>query len=249
MRKLLIFVTIFPLYLMAINSYKYIYYGYESNHKREAKLMFNILNKNVNGIMLIKGSQCKKGQPLWLSGEVKFNGHLTNKIPQVKGVAKIKLYSNCSFIKNYSMVSKGYIDIGYNKKEHLFVKLYKNSNSKSSIWYFLKHDSSLPDNPFGVSANIPSIAGVWQTSFGKMILKQKGSNVWGSYTHDKGKIVGNLQGKILTGTWSESPTYSPPKDAGTFQFIFDFKRNKFNGWWKYGFSGKWEDTWDGYKDL
>lgn len=65
-----------------------------------------------------------------------------------------------------------------------------------------------------------------------MILEQSGNKVTGTYTHDKGKIKGILEGNVLKGTWSEEPTYSPSKDAGKFEFTFT--EDEFTGKWGYG---------------
>lgn len=59
----------------------------------------------------------------------------------------------------------------------------------------------------------------------------------GWYERDDGKIWGNIENNYyLTGTWAESPTYEPVKDAG--KFIFEFKSQDnviiFNGKWGYG---------------
>ena len=60
--------------------------------------------------------------------------------------------------------------------------------------------------------------GEWDSNWGKMVLIQSGSAVTGTYTHDKGKISGTISGNTLTGTWSESPSYAPPSDAGDIEF-------------------------------
>ncbi len=87
------------------------------------------------------------------------------------------------------------------------------------------------------------VSGMWYTNWGEMMLTQTDNNVSGTYTWDDGKIEGVLNGNVLTGTWSEKPTYSPPGDAGVIEFIFN--GNSFTGTWGYGdepLSGLWEGT-------
>lgn len=87
------------------------------------------------------------------------------------------------------------------------------------------------------------VSGKWDTTWGDMILIQTGKNVSGSYTWDNGKIEGVLNGNIMTGTWSEEPTYNPPRDAGKIEFTFN--HNTFLGKWGYGdepLSGAWVGT-------
>lgn len=88
-----------------------------------------------------------------------------------------------------------------------------------------------------------NVGGIWYTNWGEMTLNQIGKNVSGTYTWDDGKISGVLNGNVLTGTWSEKPTYSAPRDAGTIEFIFN--QNSFTGTWGFGdepLSGIWQGT-------
>jgi hypothetical protein len=104
--------------------------------------------------------------------------------------------------------------------------------------------SCIPEG--GQSAGSPAatfaLSGKWKTDFGLMTLTQDGSTVTGSYTHDSGKIEGRLEGNILRGTWSESPSYKAPKDAGDFEFIFSEDGRNFTGTWR---SGSQKQSWDG----
>ncbi|MCP2520233.1 carboxypeptidase regulatory-like domain-containing protein, partial [SCandidatus Aminicenantes bacterium Aminicenantia_JdfR_composite] len=96
------------------------------------------------------------------------------------------------------------------------------------------------------SGQIFSISGIWNTNFGQMKIMQSGNRVTGTYTHDKGKIEGILNGNILIGKWSEAPSYSPPNDAGDIKFIFSKDFKSFTGYWRYGFGGKdWSGHWYG----
>ena len=97
--------------------------------------------------------------------------------------------------------------------------------------------------PTGVSAL--NITGIYATAWGDVVFTQKGNEVTGGYPHDKGRIQGKLTGNELNGTWSESPTYKPPNDAGSIRFTFTPDGSKFNGVWRYGYSGAWKGKWDG----
>jgi hypothetical protein len=96
------------------------------------------------------------------------------------------------------------------------------------------------------SGQVLSIAGIWDTTFGQMIITQSGNKITGTYTHDNGKIEGTLNGNVLIGKWSETPSYNPPNDAGEIKFIFSKDFKSFTGYWKYGFGGKdWSGEWYG----
>lgn len=90
--------------------------------------------------------------------------------------------------------------------------------------------------------------GEWETNWGNMVLTQSGLVVTGTYTHDKGKISGTVSGNVLTGTWSESPSYAPPGDAGDIEFTMSADGKSFSGKWRYGSEGSWGD-WEGGKRL
>jgi len=81
-----------------------------------------------------------------------------------------------------------------------------------------------------------------------MVLTQNGDSVSGTYTYDNGKITGKVSGNVLTGTWSESPSYSPPGDAGEIEFTMASDRKSFTGKWRYGSEGGWEN-WEGGKRI
>ncbi|HYE82507.1 MAG TPA: S-layer homology domain-containing protein [Clostridia bacterium] len=89
-----------------------------------------------------------------------------------------------------------------------------------------------------------SWTGEWKTSWGDMTLTQTGEKVTGTYTFDSGKIVGTVSGNVLTGTWSESPSYSPPHDAGEVEFVISEDGKSFTGKWRYGSEGDW-GNWEG----
>jgi hypothetical protein len=90
-----------------------------------------------------------------------------------------------------------------------------------------------------------SWSGTWNTDEGALELQQSGSTVTGTYTHDQGRIEGTVSGNKLVGTWSESPSYSPPNDAGDFEFTMSGDCKSFSGNWRYGSSGSWSGSWSG----
>jgi hypothetical protein len=97
-------------------------------------------------------------------------------------------------------------------------------------------------------AGTGQLSGTWKTSFGLMTLTQDGSHVTGSYPHDSGKIQGTLEGNVLRGSWSESPSYKPPKDAGDLEFVFSEDGRNFTGTWRYGSQKQsWDGKWTGEK--
>ncbi|MCM8779757.1 MAG: FecR family protein [Candidatus Omnitrophica bacterium] len=91
-------------------------------------------------------------------------------------------------------------------------------------------------------AQAAQITGIWSSNFGEITFTQSGNMVSATYTHDKGKIEGKLEGNILRGTWSEAPTYKPPKDAGDIEFVFSPDFKSFQGKWR---SGSERQTWNG----
>lgn len=93
-----------------------------------------------------------------------------------------------------------------------------------------------------------SWAGEWDSNWGKMILTQNGASVSGTYTHDSGRVSGTISGNVFTGTWSESPSYSPPNDAGDMELIMSADGKSFTGKWRYGSTSSW-GSWDGGKRL
>jgi hypothetical protein len=81
--------------------------------------------------------------------------------------------------------------------------------------------------------------GTWSTTFETMILTQTGNQVIGDYEHDNGHIEGTVSGNVLTGTWYEAPTYSPPDDAGDVVLTISPDGNTFSGQWRYDSTGSW----------
>ena len=88
-----------------------------------------------------------------------------------------------------------------------------------------------------------SFTGTWESEWGQLVLLQEGDTVTGSYTHDNGKIKGNVHGNVLKGTWSEAPSYSAPQDAGDFEFVLTSDGKSWLGKWRYGSCGDWRTDW------
>ena len=98
--------------------------------------------------------------------------------------------------------------------------------------------------------------GEWDTNWGAMTLNvqsvvgldgKKHSKVTGEYAHQKGKIEGTVSsdGRTLSGTWAQAPSYKPERDAGAMEFILSADGNSFKGTWSYGqnpLSGDWSGT-------
>ena len=90
--------------------------------------------------------------------------------------------------------------------------------------------------------------GTWDSpEWGEMSLVQNGNKVTGQYEWQGGKITGTVSGNMLKGTWSESPSYEPPNDAGDFEFTISADGKSFTGRWRYGSSGDWKGSWSGSK--
>jgi hypothetical protein len=90
-------------------------------------------------------------------------------------------------------------------------------------------------------------SGSWDTNWGIMTLSQSGDQVTGTYVYRSGRISGTVTGNTLTGTWSESPTYQPPEQAGDVILKLSNDRMAITGDWRYGSSGGWSGDWRGKK--
>jgi hypothetical protein len=96
-----------------------------------------------------------------------------------------------------------------------------------------------------ISAQCCDWTGVWNTTYGRLELRQSGQDVVGYYDNDQGRITGTVTETWLVGTWSEAPTYLPPDDAGDFELNFTDGCNGFEGRWRHGSSGPWWTDWNG----
>ena len=103
------------------------------------------------------------------------------------------------------------------------------------------------EGPGKVEGATPDVSGYWTGDWGQLVLRQDGANVRGVYKHDKGTIVGTMQGTKLVGWWCETPSRKPTKDAGDVELAFvaapDGTR-AIDGKWRYGTEGAFKDDWD-----
>ena len=91
-------------------------------------------------------------------------------------------------------------------------------------------------------------SGSWDSDWGMMQFTQSGNQVTATYTHGVGRIRGTVSGNTLTGTWSQSPSYQPPDDAGDVVLTMAADGNSFTGTWRYGINtGTWDGTWTATK--
>jgi hypothetical protein len=87
------------------------------------------------------------------------------------------------------------------------------------------------------AAGCTTWAGTWSTDYGTMQLTQSGSSVIGAYDYQGGRLSGTVSGNVLSGSWSELPSYTAPNDAGDFVFTLASEGSSFTGGWRYGSSG------------
>ena len=94
-------------------------------------------------------------------------------------------------------------------------------------------------------AQIPSVAGRYNTDWGIMTLNQEGKRVWGTYPHNQGRVEGLYDGQVFRGVWRQGPSYKGPNDAGDFEIRFH--QGGFSGAWSYGTKppGQWDGNWNG----
>ena len=88
-----------------------------------------------------------------------------------------------------------------------------------------------------------SVGGTYQSSYGEldiveMILMQDGDKVTGNYAYNNGAVEGKLDGRTLTGRWTEDGA------AGDFELTFSRDGKSFEGWRTYGDSPE-KDSWTG----
>ena len=85
---------------------------------------------------------------------------------------------------------------------------------------------------------VKKFEGTWDvgSSWGIMTLYADGNELSGNYVHDSGRIEAELShdGINMNGTWSESPSYEPPNDAGLMNFYLWSDEKTFSGYWQYG---------------
>jgi len=87
-------------------------------------------------------------------------------------------------------------------------------------------------------------SGLWDSDWGTMQVMQSGNHVTATYPYEDGRITGTVSGNTLTGTWSQSPSYQLPDDAGDVVFTMSANGNSFTGTWRFGTNtGTWDGTW------
>ncbi|WP_094229188.1 hypothetical protein [Methanolobus psychrotolerans] len=104
----------------------------------------------------------------------------------------------------------------------------------------------IPQSGFKSESTSSSFIGEWTSNWGDMTFKQSGNKIIGEYTHDKGKLEGVVNGDVFIGTWSESPSYAAPNDAGDVELKLSKDGNSFEGNWRYGSDNSaWSGGWTG----
>jgi hypothetical protein len=90
------------------------------------------------------------------------------------------------------------------------------------------------------------IQGHWSGHWGRLVLKEVNGQIRGVYSHDQGTIVGSYQEGVLRGWWCEAPSRKPSGDAGDveFRFVKDAGGLRFDGRWRYGTTGGFNEDWD-----
>lgn len=82
-------------------------------------------------------------------------------------------------------------------------------------------------------------SGAWDTNWTLVNLDRAGSDVSGDYSYKNGRLSGRLRdnGCRLTGTWTQEPSRSYPRDKGAFDFILSSDGRSFAGAWGFGDDG------------
>lgn len=117
-----------------------------------------------------------------------------------------------------------------------------NSGNPDHIWTGTKTNTLRPSD-----LKNAVWTGIWNTSFGEVILEQIGTKVTGKYYHNN-KIGSmdanyNIHSKILTGTYLENGR------SGSFQFNMSADGNSFTGKWGWGTVMNELSPWDGTKKI
>jgi hypothetical protein len=102
----------------------------------------------------------------------------------------------------------------------------------------------------GTTASACDLTGTWDfvgIDTHTLVITQSGNTIHGDYVDQSGKIDGVLSGNSFTGTWSESPTYKGPNDAGKFVLTLASDCNSLSGTWGYDQASTGGHTWVGTK--
>ena len=103
----------------------------------------------------------------------------------------------------------------------------RSGSSKVRDWNSTITGAAPTPTPPPAQAGSCDWTGTWQMDNGEMILYQTGNQVSGTYTHNAGRITGTVSGNILTGTWSQAPSYSLPYDKGDIDVEISADCNSF----------------------
>jgi PKD repeat protein len=92
-------------------------------------------------------------------------------------------------------------------------------------------DEGIPTLTPTVTQVTPGFAGTWQTEAGTMNLAVSGRTVTGTYEYEDGRVEGRLSpdGRILSGNWSDAPSYGSPDDQGTLELVLSTDGDSFQG--------------------
>ncbi|MEZ5333914.1 MAG: hypothetical protein R2741_01030 [Methanolobus sp.] len=103
-----------------------------------------------------------------------------------------------------------------------------------------------PQSGFTAESTSHSFVGEWSSNWGDMTFWESNGKLYGEYTHDEGRLEGVVNGDVFIGTWSESPSYAEPNDAGDVEIKLSSDGNSFEGNWRYGSdSSSWSGGWTG----
>ncbi|WP_319507462.1 hypothetical protein [uncultured Methanolobus sp.] len=103
-----------------------------------------------------------------------------------------------------------------------------------------------PQSGFTAESTSYSFVGEWTSNWGDMTFEKSGNKIIGEYIHDNGKLEGVVNGDVFIGTWSESPSYAEPNDAGDVELKLSSDGNSFEGNWRYGSdTAGWSGGWTG----
>ncbi|WP_105616537.1 hypothetical protein [Vallitalea okinawensis] len=87
--------------------------------------------------------------------------------------------------------------------------------------------------------------GIWYTTYGRLVMTQRGDKVTGYYSWKDGIINGTITGDVLTGRWDERLIYTESRNYGNMRLVFD--ENEFTGKWSYEDSPDDDYIWEGRK--
>jgi len=90
--------------------------------------------------------------------------------------------------------------------------------------------------------------GIWDTSFQRMTLTQKGNVVEGNYEHDNGKISGIVEDNRLIGKWSEESD-GIIDESGDLELTMSDDCTSFTGKWKHESEENWSGQWNGKRII